>query len=344
MTRQITTEQGFVDFYLDKRPNKNNFLDKVDELINWQPVEKLLARNYRKTAAADGRPAYPALPMFKMMLLQRWYNLSDPGMEAAMYDRISFIRFVGLSFDSSVPDETTICRFRGELVKIGLHKKLLKQINSQLQARKLLVKDGAIIDATIISSSRRPRKVIEVIPEDRKEDQAEKSGETEVAISFSDDSDARWIKKGKQYHYGFKAHVATDKRGFVLGGHATAANRSDTKEFERVVDALELDEGSAVLADKGYTSAANSEILARRKLSDGIMGKSYRGKKLSEPARQRNRQISGIRFVVEQTFGLMKRQYQFSRARYKGIAKVELELYLISMALNIKKGALMLST
>jgi IS5 family transposase len=376
MVERIVKEQGFMDFFLSRRPSKNDFLDKVEELIDWQPIDRLLTKHYRKRAAADGRPAYPPLPMFKMLLLQRWYNLSDPGLEAAMCDRISFIRFAGLSFESSVPDETTICRFRNELLATGLHHKLLGQINKQLEALGLLGRDGAVVDATIVASSRRSRKVIDVIAQDRAEDEADETpesgageaaegaaggeadetleggadeaaegaagGEVVFRVIYSDDEDARWVKKGKRSHYGYKAHIATDGNGFLLGGHATGANRADTKEFERVVEALDLPKGAAVLADKGYTSAANSDVLKERKLADCIMRKAQRGKKLTELAKLRNRIISSYRFVVEQSIGLMKRHYNFGRARYKGCPKVGLELHLIGMALNIKKGVGML--
>jgi IS5 family transposase len=396
MVERIVKEQGFMDFFLSRRPSKNDFLDKVEELIDWRPIDRLLTKHYRKRAAADGRPAYPPLPMFKMLLLQRWYNLSDPGLEAAMCDRISFIRFAGLSFESSVPDETTICRFRNELLATGLHHKLLGQINKQLEALGLLGRDGAVVDATIVASSRRSRKVIDVIAQDRAEDEADETpesgageaaegaaggeadetpesgadeaaegaaggeadetpesesgeaaegaagGEVVFRVRYSDDEDARWVKKGKRSHYGYKAHIATDGNGFLLGGHATGASRADTKEFERVVEALDLPKGAAVLADKGYTSAANSDVLKERKLADCIMGKAQRGKKLTELAKLRNRIISSYRFVVEQSIGLMKRHYNFGRARYKGCPKVGLELHLIGMALNIKKGVGML--
>jgi len=342
---------GFVDYFLERRPSKNGFLEKVDALIDWRRIGKLLAKGYRRTASATGNPAYPPLPLFKMLLLQRWYDLSDPGLEAALYDRLSFLRFSGLSFDSPVPDETTICRFRGELLATGLHERLLREVNTQLEALGLLVRRGAIVDATVVSSSRRPRKVVEVMAEDRKEDEAsgengaeEGGGESggRGSVVYSDDSEARWLRKGKRAHYGYKVHFATDGRGYVLGGHVTGANRADTKELERVIDGLELPAGSAVLADKGYVSASNSAALRARGLVDGIMEKAQRGRPLGFFSQLRNRWISRYRFVVEQSAGLMKRHYGLSRARYKGSGKLELELHLVGMALNLKKGVGML--
>ncbi len=89
------TAFSFVDYFVEQKRHVNTFLDKINSLIDWKPIEKLLKQKYKKQASADGRPAYPALPMFKLLLLQRWYSLSDPGMEEALNDRISFIRFSG---------------------------------------------------------------------------------------------------------------------------------------------------------------------------------------------------------------------------------------------------------
>lgn len=103
MGDKISTQMGFSDMMVDKRKIKGKFLEEVDRIIDWRPIEKILSRNYSKKASAYGRPSYAALALFKMLLLQRWYNLSDPGLEQAVNDRISFLRFTGFSFESSVP-------------------------------------------------------------------------------------------------------------------------------------------------------------------------------------------------------------------------------------------------
>ncbi len=103
MTDKFTTT-GFADYFLEQRKHSNTFLDKIDQFIDWKHIEKLLKKKYKKTFSADGRPVYPPLPMFKLLLLQRWYGLSDPGLAEALNDRISFIRFSGFSISSSLPD------------------------------------------------------------------------------------------------------------------------------------------------------------------------------------------------------------------------------------------------
>jgi IS5 family transposase len=122
------------------------------------------------------------------------YGLSDPGLEEPLNDRISFIRFSGFSLSSPLPDYSTICRFRNTLLELNPYEKLFEEILRQLETRGLLVKEGAIIDATIVESSRRPRKVMEIIPEDRKE---EETTDVSSIISYSDDTDVTWIKMRK---------------------------------------------------------------------------------------------------------------------------------------------------
>jgi len=229
------TTKGFADYAIDQRRHTNAFLDGIDKLIDWTVIEKRLVKRYKKTASADGRSAYPALPMFKLMLLQRWYCLSDPGLEEAVNDRISFIRFSGFSLESSLPDYSTICRFRNALLELNLYEPLFQEINRQLETKGILVKEsnGAILDAAVIESSRRPRKVIEVIPEDRREEETS----DQPVIAYSNDSDATWIKKGKKAYYGYKAHLSVDAEdGFILGGHITPANVADTTECKRLVE------------------------------------------------------------------------------------------------------------
>jgi IS5 family transposase len=341
MGDRISTQIGFADFMVSRRPMKSSFLDEVDRMVDWRPIEKILNRNYKKKASADGRPAYPALPLFKMLLIQRWYNLSDPGLEEAVNDRISFLRFTGFSMENSIPDETTICRFRNELAKRDLFERLLDKINDQLQSRQLLVRSGAIVDAGLISSARRPRKMIDMMPEDRKEEEG--AVLSNHKLTYSDDVEAAWVRKGNQPHYGYKMHMATDAAGFVLGGHVTAANMSDTGELTAILNGLALQSDAAVLADKGYASAKNRDYLQDRGYTDGIMSRASRGRSLTEDEKARNRSISKTRYVVEQTFGTLKRRYGLFRARYVGRLKTQGELLLCSIAFNLRKAATMLN-
>ena len=346
-------EQGprLGDYFLGRRRTKRTFLDDIEELIDWTPIQTFLNKKLKRKANAVGNPAYPALPMFKILLLQRWYNLSDPATEQALLDRLSFIRFTEFSIEDDVPDETTICRFRNGLIKLNLLDKLLDMINRQIEGKGLLVREGAVVDASVVESQRRPRKVIDIMPEDRSEDADKDEGSEEehvsertvqdpaVKVSYSDDEEAAWIWKQRKAHYGYKIHAATDSRdGFILGGHVTPANLSDTGEFERLVDAIAVDCGAHVYADKGYTSAHNRDVLHGRELKDGIMDRATRSGPLNWYEKARNRLISSVRAIVERAFGTLKSCYGFDRARYIGLEKVEAEFKLIAMAFNLKKA------
>ena len=342
MKDRISTEESFFDHIIGQRLQKKGFLDDVDRMIDWKPIFRLLSQHCKKQKSVDGRTPYPPLPLFKMLLIQRWYDLSDPGLEEAMYDRLSFLKFSGFSFESSIPDETTICRFRNDLTRRGLYRKLLDQINEQLEKAGLIVRKGAAIDASLITSARRPRKIVDVMVEDRREDESAPPSNHEV--TYSDDKEASWVRKGNQPHYGYKLHMGTDvDHGFILGGHVTGAHVADTSEFEPLVDSLSLDAGAVVLADKGYASRKNREALKRRGFHDGVMARAARNRPLCEAEKTRNKLISKLRYIAEQGFGTLKRRYGFGRARYVGRMKTELEFHLNAMAFNIKKAAAMLA-
>jgi IS5 family transposase len=292
----------------------------------------------RKDENAVGVKAYPALVMFKVLLLQSWHNLSDADMEFALHDRFSFCRFAGFSLEDETPDHTTICRFRNLLAEEGLLQKLLDEVNDQLQARGKLVKTGCIVDASIISSAARPTKHvdIEAIPEDRRE---EDGPDVTVKVSYSHDEDAAWTQKGKKSHYGYKVHMATDRKdGFILSGHATAANRADTKELDTALERSRVPEKGRVFADKGYTSAHNREAIKKRKLKNGIMDKAARNHPLTPRQKKRNRLIIAVRGTVERSFGTLREAYGLARAGYIGTLKVELEFLLRAVAFNLKKA------
>ena len=200
MERQVSAN-SLADYSVSRTRNKATFLDGVNAMMNWGPVEKLLKVGLgRKDDPQRGVKAYPALLMFKVLLLQSWYGLSDQETENALLDRISFSRFVGISLSEDVPDHTTICRFRNTLSEKSLMEKLLYEVNRQFSRRGKLLKKGIAVDASIVSSAARPRthQEIEMMVEDRKEEEkADASKECTATIRHSHDQDAAWLKKWK---------------------------------------------------------------------------------------------------------------------------------------------------
>jgi len=351
---RATGKFGIADFVVAKYHGVVTFLDGVADMIDWRRIERLLKKGLgRNNEITAGAKSYPAIQMFKVLLLQQWYDLSDKDTEFAMLDRISFVRFSGFSLEESKPDHTTICRFRNLLVEKKLLKALLDEVNGQMEKQGKLVKKGVAVDASIISSAARPRKQVDVeaVVSDREEDKEGKSApttqitasETKVSVSSSHDTDAAWTKKGKKFHYGYKAHTSVDvDTGLILAAHATPANHSDTGELKVLVAASRLPAKSRVYADKGYTSANNRKLLKQHKCKDGIMNRAYRNKPLTERERKRNKLISKRRFIVERVFGTLKQHYDMARASYLGTAKVQGELLLSSLAYNLKRALFLL--
>ena len=315
-------------------------LDEINRVINWGPIEKILQKQMPRNPNAVGNPAYPAIIMFKCLILQRLYNLSDAELSDSLADRFSFLRFVGLRLEDSTPDASTVCRFRNALLKKDLSRKLFSVFLDQLREQGLSLKEGIAVDASLIQSSRRPRTVLEEMPVDRAEPDLQEDGQCPPAASeyvkvHSDDKEAAWVKKAGKSHYGYKVHAAvTVGTGIILGGHVTPANRSDMNELPKVLAEVPKEPGSRCYADKGYASAANRSEICKAGLKDGIMDKAVRNKPLSLLQKIRNKLISGRRFIVERAFGDLKRNRGLFRSRYVGNAKVEQEFFLAAFAAN----------
>ena len=245
-----------------------SFLVRLDQTLDWRPVEKALQAMY---PATTGRPPCPPLALFKMSLLQHCYGLSDPQCEELVRDRLSWRRFVGLGFAGPVPDETTLVRFRQRLVEHGLHEKLLRLVNRQLKQKGLILKTCTLVDATLLQAARR----------------APAKGDP-----AGGDGDAGYTVKQGQPHYGYKAHVAVDQTHTLIRQVTlTAANVHDSQEFETVVRGDE----EMVIADKAYWSGARSEWCGEQGVANGILRKASRGRNCARPTVRLNQSFSSVR-------------------------------------------------
>ena len=343
MATRFDKKGGFADMVAIQRKRKKTTPEKIDEIIDWHPIQKILDEKLERKASAVGNPAYPALGMFKALLLQSWYSLSDRELSENLEDRISFSHFCGFSLDHEVPDNSTICRFLNEIHERGLAKLLLDMINAQIEAGGLEIRAGVIVEASLLESSRRPRKQQDVFPVDEEDDsESQGGGGYDVKTTYSGDSEAAWTVKGNKFCYGYKAHIAVDaEHGFILAGHATPANRPDCKEMMAVVKGCGLEKGAPVFADKGYSGQQYRQQLEDAGYFDGIMYRAARNRPLSDPQRLINRAISRFRGRVERAFGTLKRDHRMARARYLGAAKVGLQLLLDAMAFKLKKAVRM---
>ncbi|WP_284385336.1 IS5 family transposase, partial [Dyella flava] len=208
----------------------NARLERIEALIDWESLEQTLPA---RGNASTGRPAYPALMMLKIMLLQSWYGLGDPEMEEALGDRLSFRRFVGLSLGEKVPDHSSLCRFRQSLQ--GYVEAVFAHVNQQLDSHGVILRRGTLIDATLIPSA-------------AAEPPKQKGGGRSLV-----DPDAVWTKRGHKATFGYKLHIAVDRDSHVIrAARITPANLNEVCVGHELVQGDE----AAVWADKGYVGPA----------------------------------------------------------------------------------------
>ena len=300
-------------------------LDDVHIIIFWPEIEQTLSGLY---SSVRGAPAYPPLMMFKILILQAWYNLSDEALEKQIARDLMFRRFINLSLSESVPDHSSIWRFRQLLNTQGLLTTLLNQINAHLERNSIIVSLGSIniIDATVIEAKQsRKRKG--------------KDGNN------TQDKDAKYNVKiaadGKRKTtYGFKMHANTDEDGFVKNMTYTPGNVHDSQELDELLDINKskdkLKVSGQVYADSAYANKLNDKKLGNQ--NNKILHRAYRNKPLTKQQKQENKQRSSIRYIVERTFGLLKQHHGLGKARYLGLQRNKTRAQLIAMSHNLKTG------
>src|SRR3954453_21707904 len=207
MARRDFRQLGLADSIVRRRGKKSEWLDRLDAALDWPALERIVAGVY---ASRGGGLAYPLLTYVKLLLLQQWYGLSDEGLEAAVDDRLSFRRFAGIPLAESVPDHSSVWRFREELVRRGLAGRLLAEVNRQLDARGLILRRGTLTDATILEAAVRPP--------------GGDAGEVSPR-----DPQAGWTRKNGRSRFGYEAHAAVDEgSGIVRGATLTPADVHDS--------------------------------------------------------------------------------------------------------------------
>lgn len=283
-----------------------------------------------------GNPSYDGLLLFKMCLLQTWYGLSDYEVEDRVNDSISFGYFCGLSIDQVSPDHSTLSRFRTAMTKSGAYENLFKEINRQLEAHQIIVKKGALVDASVVNTPLKPKgKTKHKVTEDRTDLE-----EVKVEKDYPDsvDKEASWLKKGGKYYYGYKKHYVTDEEGLVLGVVTTTASVNEIGNLDKVLDAADLPKNIPLKADKGYQSEKNVNLLKQRKIKNHILKKARKNKPLTDWEKRFNKLVGKTRYKVERTFGGIKRWFSGGEARYKGMAKMHTQNLMEAICYNLYRS------
>jgi len=294
-----------------KQTRREIFLAEMDKVMPWDKLEAAIDSFYPK--AGNGRRPYPLSSMLRIYCLQQWYALSDPAMEESLYEIASMRRFAQINIDT-VPDETTLLNFRHLLEKNQLTEALFHTINQYLAAKGLALKQGTIVDATLINA-----------PSSTKNAKGER------------DPDMHQTKKGNQWYFGMKAHIGVDSHsGLVHHVHTTPGNTADVTEVDHLLHGNETD----VFADAGYIGVHKRKEHENRDINWWIAMRPGKRKVLTQSADDRwvetvEKVKAKIRAKVEHPFRVIKQQFGFSKVRYKGLGKNTSQLYMLFALSNI---------
>ena len=292
--KQQSLEAGSFEKYR-KKTRKEQFLEEMEQIIPWKDLCKAIKPYYPKPKGAGRRPI-GIERMLRIHFLQHWFELSDPGAEEALYDSRAMRQFVGIDLGKEpVPDETTILNFRHLMEKYNLGDELFRLVNVYLAESGMKVNRGTIVDATIINAPTSTKN------KDKKRD-----------------PDMHQTRKGNQWYFGMKTHIGVDNQNKLIHSIAvTAANVHDSQ----VLDELLHGDETHVWGDSAYAGQKKLLYEAAPNAKDFTQKKGCRNRQLTEAEKSANRYKSKVRSRVEHVFGVMKRQFGFTKVRYRGLDK-----------------------
>lgn len=293
-----------------KVTRRQKFLEGMEQVVPWAEWTNRIAPHYPK--AGLGRKPFALEAMLRIHMMQQWFGYSDPAMEEALHDVPMLREFAGLEAGEDVmPDETTILKFRHLLEKHHLAQSLFAETTAQLAQQGLLLRQGTIVDATLIAA-----------PPSTKNRQRKRDGEMSST------------KKGNNYYFGLKAHIGIDTdSGLVHSLEITTAKVADGS----MIDALIHGEEAIVLGDRAYTRN-DRNLEAQRQPEEPVWGMPFKRKSGEElPAEHAvlNRMLASLRAKVEHPFRIVKRQFGYTKVRYRGLFKNAQQLYLLFALANL---------
>lgn len=307
---------GDLEFEHKKRRTRREvFLDQMETVVPWKEWAALITPYYPK--GEHGRPPKGIEVMLRMYLLQGWFSLSDEMLEDALYDSQSMRRFVGINLlDEDVPDATTLLKFRHLLEQHDLTSRMFHQLNETLSRKGYLMKEGTIVDATIIAA-----------PSSTKNKEGQR------------DPEMHQTKKGNQWYFGMKAHIGVDRKsGMVHTVEATAANQHDITCTSQLLHGEE----TVVYGDAGYTGVSERPEIKREHgqvewkiaLRHSVLTRMKDGPE-RDAVLQAEHEKASVRAKVEHQFHIVKNLFGFRKVRYRGLAKNHSLLYILFASANL---------
>lgn len=310
-------------------------LEKVAVSTNWETFRPKLNKVFKKERrGAGGRPPFDYVMMFKILLLQQWYNIADDITEYVINDRLSFQRFLGLSLGDKVPDAKTIWLFRENIRLTGADKELFYKFNKDMSNAGLITKTGSIIDATFIESPKQHNTKEE--NKQLKEGQTPKEWEENPHKLSQKDMDSSYTKKGNEIHYGYKDHIKVDKDSkLIVDFSVTSAKVHDNNVVADLVDETD----NEMWLDTGYAGKnIEQKILAKNpNIKLHTMEKATRNHPLTDEQKAKNREKSRVRVRCEHVFGFMTNTMNTMNVNCVGIARATTAIALKNLAYNIRR-------
>ena len=341
---QIKGQFGFFDLEerMDKIEQLADFLPRLDRLVDWEIFRYQLAKVRDKERLSNaGRPAYDVVLMFKMLVLQSLYNLSDEQTELQVRDRLSFMKFLGLTFADTVPDATTLRLFREDLKALGLERPLFERFNKELEKQGFAAKGGDM-------PSRRPElplrcsnslPLVAFFSNGNKPFAENERSNAERTIRGRSRLPGRQVpKKNDVSYFGYKDHVLADTgHKFIRDYDVTDASVHDSVPFLDLVPKKPMKEKQPVYADSAYVGEEIEEELIKRKFKPKICEKGYRNKPLTEKQKESNRKKSRVRCRVEHIFGEMKMRMGNEVLRTIGMARAKFMIGMRNLVYNMSR-------
>ena len=284
------------------------FLNEMERVVPWSRLLKLIEPYYPK--AGNGRPPMPMETMLRIYFLQQWYSLSDPAAEEALYDIESMRRFAQLELlDDAIPDETTILKFRHMIERHALSEAIFADINNYFVEKGIQVSQGSMVDATIIQAASSTKN------KDKKRD-----------------AEMHSTRKNNQYYFGMKIHIGTDVNSNAIhSATITPANTADITELPKLL----RERDRVVFADAGYTSDSYKKGARALGMSWKVNDKRKVGKEMSASQKKQNKKNSSVRARIEHRFRVIKCQFGYQKARYKGLKKNRVQVFTLLGLVNL---------
>jgi IS5 family transposase len=323
-------------FLMEKLSKLGDPLEKLDKYIDWKVFEKPLYEAFKdeeKDMLKGGRPPFSKLMLFKALLIQSLYNLSDDQLEFQIVDRASFKRFLSLKKSDKVPDSKTFWAFREQLIEKEVIMDLFKHFNETLDAKGVFASEGKMIDASFVEAPRQ-RNTREENKHIKETGTAPESWKENSHKLCQKDVDARWTKKNNTTFYGYKNHVKADTKTKLIEEYVvTDASVHDSQPVEELL--TEKDKNLPLYADSAYTGEEQEKIYKNKEVINNVHEKGYRNKPLTESQIASNREKSRVRVRVEHVFGFVENSMHGSIVRTIGITRAKAKIGMMNLTYNI---------